>query len=273
MLPRDLQPGQFSGYPPQAKSLAVTHIDTLRVLPLNLAPNLLREMIDYDYKFPAERASIDNELAVLSSLSKSDLHTWMHDFDSISISSKLEEVDWVNEPAQFVEQQSAYLWATHQLDAFRKAATEYGVRLQKTIKPKPLPVTRLGIAVIGQGVDSYDGHLFHNLLAHGTRFDHVKPEDGLSLLLAAVEKRAQEAPVQFGHWYVDGGHAATQPAGLTCVSYDGIAPMRAAMLKFMQSEIQTPGMGPEKLRTDMAKITPERLGMKSAGDAVLDRFQ
>ncbi len=55
MLPRDLKAEQFAGYPPQARDLVVAHLDALQQLPLSFVPSLLREVIDYDYKFPAER--------------------------------------------------------------------------------------------------------------------------------------------------------------------------------------------------------------------------
>jgi hypothetical protein len=57
------------------------------------------------------------------------------------------------------------------------------------------------------------------------------------------------------------------------VSYAGLEPARAALLKRMQAEIARPGMGPEELRTIMARLVPADLGMDAAGDAVLDRFQ
>src|ERR1700727_616071 len=41
----------------------------------------------------------------------------------------------------------------------------------------------------------------------------------------------------------------------------------------MQREIERPGMGPEELRTNLARLLPSDLGMDKAGDAVLDRFQ
>ncbi len=63
MLPSDLKAEQFAGYPPKARKLVVAHLGTLQQLPLGFVPSLLRELIDYDYKFPAERTSIDHELA------------------------------------------------------------------------------------------------------------------------------------------------------------------------------------------------------------------
>jgi len=273
MLPQSLQADQFAGYPPQARKLAVANLPAFRQLPLSFLPALLREVIEYDFKFPAERAAIDKELANLSSLSSTQISDWFHAFSLLSLSSKLERLDWITRPAQFVEQESAYLWATHQLDAFSRAATDYGDRLQAAIPVEPLPVRRLGIAVIGQGVASYDEPLFRNLRAHGTYFGQVKPDNGLELLLAEVEARAKSHPVPYGHWYVDGGQAARQSPSLTNVCYQSLEPTRANLLKYMQTEIARPGMGPEELRTDLARLLPSDLGMDKAGDAVLDRFQ
>jgi hypothetical protein len=273
MQPRDLQPEQFAGYPPEARKVIAARLDVLRQLPLSFVPSLLREVIDYDFKFPVERSAIDKELANLASLSQAQIGEWFQAFAKVSLSPGLEQFDWINLPAQFVEKQSAYLWSTHQLDAFSKAATDYGTRLQSAIPAEAIPVRRLGIAVIGQGVTSYDGALFRNLRPQGTYFTRVKPDRGLELLLAGVEARARAHPVPYGHWYVDGGQPADHPASLTCVSYKGLEPARAALLKRMQAEIAKPGMGPEELRTHMARLVPADLGMDKAGDPVLDRFQ
>lgn len=269
----ELKLEQFSSYPPQARALVAQYIELLRALPLSLTPNLLREVIDYDYKFPAERSRIDDELKTLAGLSGQERAEWLRGFAAISIPEKLAKFDWVNDPIRFSEQQSAYLWSTHQMDAFRSAANAYYDRLQKAIVKKPLPLQRLGIAVIGQGVEDYDEPLFRNLKSHGTLFNQVKPENGLDLLLSAVEMRAHSAPERYAHWYVDGGNLVRRPDGIACTSYASIAPMRSEMLKFMQKEIQTPGMGPERLRADMAAMTPAKLGTASNGDEVLDRFE
>jgi hypothetical protein len=273
MLPPDLQPEQFSAYPPEARKLVVDHLGAIRQLPLVFLPSLLREVIEYDFKFPAERSAIDRELSTLSGLSSEQFKEWFQPFFAISLSSKLEEFDWINQPAQFVEQQSAYLWSTHQLDEFRKAATDYGARTQSSLTPEPLPMRRLGIAIIGQGVATYDERLFNNLRAHGTYFNQIKPENGLQLLLSATAARAEAHPVPFGHWYVDGGQEANHSPHLTCVSYQAVQPMRAALLKSIQSQIEKPGMGPEELRTYLARLRPSEIGSGSATDAALDRFK
>ena len=273
MFPRDLKAEQFAGYPPEARKVVLAHLAALQQLPLSIAPSLLREVIDYDFKFPAERAAIDKELANLSSLAPAQIQEWFQPFSQLSVSSKLEHLDWVNQPAQFVEQLSEYLWDTHQLDGFRQAAIAYGNRLRSVMPPEQIPVRRLGIAVIGQGVASYDAPLFRNLRQHGTYFGRVKPDNGLQVLLNAVAARAKAHPVPYGHWYVDGGQEADHSGPLTCVSYNALAPTRAALLNYMQTQIQRPGMGPEELRTRLARLLPADLGMKQPGDPVLDRFQ
>lgn len=273
MLPHDLKPDQFASYPPQARKLAVASVAAFQQLPLSFLPSLLHEVIEYDFKFPAERSAIDKELANLSSLSPAQIGEWFRGFAQLSLSSKLERLDWIARPAQFVEQESAYLWSTHQLDAFSRAATDYGDRLRTALPVEPLPMRRLGIAVIGQGVASYDTPLFRNLRAHGTYFGQVKPDNGLELLLAEVEARAKLHPAPYAHWYVDGGQAARQSPSLTNVGYQALEPVRASLLKYMQNEIARPGMGPEELRSDLARLLPSDLGMDKAGDAVLDRFQ
>ena len=86
---------------------------------MSFVPGLLREVIEYDYKFPPERRAIERELKMLSELSAEQLREWFESFNRFSLSPQLERFDWINLPAQFTEQLSAYLWSTHQLDAYR----------------------------------------------------------------------------------------------------------------------------------------------------------
>jgi hypothetical protein len=273
MLPSDLKPEHFKGYPPEARKLVTGYVGALQRLPLSFAPSLLREVIDYDFKFPPERKATEKELANLNSLSPGQMKEWFQEFAQISVSTKLENVDWVNSPGLFVEQLSAHLWATHQLDAFRKAAMDYANRLQAVAPPEPPPQPRLGIAVIGQGASTHDEPLFRKLRAHGGYFSRVNPENGLETLLGAVAARATAHPAPYGHWYIDGGQEANHDRALTCVSYNALEPARAALLRKMHGEIEKPGMGPEALRTLLAQMRPADLGMGQAEDEVLDRFQ
>src|SRR5258708_9392878 len=122
MLRNEWNPDHFSGYPPQARKIVTENLAALRLMPLCVLPTLLREAIEYDYKFPAERRALERELANLRSLSAEQRKDWFDAFDQIQLSPTLEKFAWVNSPAQFVEQLSAHLWTTHQQDAYRKAA-------------------------------------------------------------------------------------------------------------------------------------------------------
>jgi len=273
MQPRDLKAEQFKNYAPEARSLATKYLLLLQRWPLSFLPSVLREIADYDFKFPAEREALDRELEVLSSLSPEQLNVWLSGFAQIRLSSELEQSDWVNAPAQFVEQLSAHLWTTHQLDSFRAAAIGYADRLRAAAPPKVPRVPRLGISIIGKGVSAYDEPLFRKLRAHGAYFSRVNPENGLRILLDAVALRAKAHPLAFAHWYIEGGEAAEHDNALTCVSYQSLEAARAALLRKMGAEISRPGMGPEALRTILARMRPADIGIDNSGNAILDRFQ
>jgi hypothetical protein len=273
MLPKSLQAEQFAAYPPQAKALAVANLAVLRQLPLSFLASLLRELIEYDYKFPAERGAIDRELKYLAAQTPEPLAKIFQGFAQVTLTENFEQLDWVNKPSQFLEQESAYLWSSHQMDAFRVAATQYGDALRVATPAAPLPMRRLGIAVIGQGVSTYQEPLFRNLRAHGTYFNKVKAEGGLEQILAVLQERAKTQPAPYAHWYVEGGAPAHAIPAVTSVSYDSLQPVRSRLLQFMQAQVSQPGMGPEELRTRLARLAPADLGMSADGDAVLDRFQ
>ncbi|HEX6823996.1 MAG TPA: hypothetical protein VF123_18190 [Candidatus Sulfotelmatobacter sp.] len=272
MLPSDLKPEMLAGYGVEARKIVTAHLATLRQLPLSFIPGLLRELISFDFKFPAERNARERELGYLGSLSPAQLKECFQGFSEIRLSRQLEEFDWVKLPGQFVERLSAHLWSTHQLDAFRKASNDYADRLRAAVAPEPPPTPRLGISVIGQGVTSYNETLFRKLRRHGAYFSGIRPENGLRQLLDAVAARAKAHPVSYGHWYIDGGEPAVCNAGLTCVSYEALAGTRAVLLRKMQEQIEQPGMGPEALRSFLAQLRPADLGME-ATDEVLQRFE
>jgi hypothetical protein len=277
MQPTELKPAQFSNYPPEARKLAEHYTGTLAQLPPSFVPSLLREILEYDYKFPVERKAVEKELETITALSPSDRAEWFDGFAKIKLSQQLIDYDWVNSPGQFVEQLSAHLWATHQLDAFRAAATSYANRLAAANPPEPPSIPRLGISIIGQGVTTYDAPLFRKLTPHGVHFTQVKPENALQTMLNVVAERAKSNPVPYGHWYVDGGAEAKYDPALTGVSYRALEPARTALTAKMRSEIERPGMGPEALRTTMARMKPEDIGLAATAngnaDPIMARFQ
>src|SRR5579872_1625857 len=278
MLPQDLKTEYFAGYPPEARKLVTNYLGTLRQMPLSFLPGLLRELIDYDFKFPAERKAHDRELAQLQSLTNTQRKEWFEGFAGIQLSSQLERFDWVKAPGQFMEQLSAHLWSTHQLDAFRKASEEYGDRLRAAVPPESPKIPRLGIAVIGQGVTDYEALLFRTLRPHGAYYSAINPEGGLRILLDAVGARAKAHSLPYGHWYIDGGEATDCSPEITCISYKALESVRVALLRKMQGELDRPGMGPEALRTFLAQLRPAdiemgRLAPKNSKDEVLERFE
>src|SRR5207253_4391935 len=217
MLPSELKPKQFRDYPPLARKFVTANLAALRRLPLSFLPSLLREAIEYDFKFPAERTALEKEIANVNSLSPEHFREWFGRFEQIRLSQKLEHFDWINSPGQFVEQLSAHLWTTHQLDAFRNAATDYGNRLHAVAPPEPPAIRRLGITVVGQGANASELPLVRKLRPHGAYFTHVNPENGLQQLLGAAAARAKAHPAPYGHWYIDGGQEAPCEGALTRV--------------------------------------------------------
>jgi hypothetical protein len=273
MLPADLKPEQFSGYPTEARKVVLDFLPTLRQLPLIFVPSLLREIINYDLKFPAERNAINKELAYLRSLSAEELRSRLDELAQIRLSANLERVDWVDFPGQFLEQLSAHLWTTHQMDAFRKAAVDYVDHLHAAVPPDAPALPRLAIAVIGQGVEKNDEPLFRNLRPRGAYYNSVQPSNGLEDLLDFVSARAQANPLPYAHWYIDGGQELKHTPQITSVFYQALQPMRTRLLAKVQAETRKSGMGPELLRTLMAQMRPSDLGFDASDDPVLDHFQ
>ncbi|MGH9378454.1 MAG: hypothetical protein ACRD1I_06615, partial [Terriglobia bacterium] len=125
MLPSQLDAKQFKDYPPEARQLATDRIGLLRELPLSFVPLLLQQVSEYDWRFPAERKDVDRQFSYLASLSPAQRTRVMAGFAQLRLSSDLERLNWVDEPGRFSERLSAYLWATHQIDAFRAAAISF----------------------------------------------------------------------------------------------------------------------------------------------------
>src|SRR5580693_240813 len=281
MLPDQLTASSFRGYPPEARELSVKHIALLERLPLAFLPLLLRELIVYDWKFPAERADLDRQFAYLGTLAPGPFQAAMSAFAQLKLTRELEQTDWVNSPAVFSEKLSAHLWATHQIDAFRAAAVDY---VQKASAPPrsgdgpgddaaALPTHRLGIAVIGQGVAKNDYRLFRKLRPQGVYFTQVKHAGGVQVLLNAAAARAKAHPVPYGHWYIDGGASLAAPETITRISYDALSAPRATLQNRMQKTYEAAVFDPEAFRTMLAQIKPEEAGLNSGGDGVLNRFQ
>jgi hypothetical protein len=274
MLPTELQPAQFQSYPPEARQLAVAHIALLQQLPPAFVPLLLKEIIVYDWKFPAERQDLDRQLAYLGTLAPEQRERLLGGFAGLKVSPELQNHDWVNQPGRFGEDLAAHLWATHQIDAFRGAALDYVQKVDAARPKDPLPVPRLGIVVVGQGIGDTRYTLFRKMRKQGVYFSRVNPDNGVRVLLDAVAARAAAHPIPYAHWYIDGGTPEDARQGLTTVSYGALASVRAALLNKMEKAIQSGIGGPEALRTMLAELRPDELGLSGAApEAVLNRFR
>lgn len=274
MLPSQLKAENFAGYPREAQSLIVSHLDLLHQLPLILVPLILREAIGYDWRFPPERRQLERQLAYLDGLSAQQRDTLLTGFSKLTLSNELAASDWIDTPGIFSEQLSSHLWATHQMDSFRSAAESYAAAWQSAQISEELPIQRLGIVVLGQGVGVSDHPLFRKLRPQGTLFTQVDPTNGLSTLLAAVAARSAANPQPYGHFYIDGGTAEVAGAGVTRISYAALQPVRKALFSRMQRVIESGSGGPEELRTLMAQTKPSDVGLATDGpNAVLSNFQ
>jgi hypothetical protein len=231
-------------------------------------------LIAFDSKFPAERQELTHQFTYLHTLSPAELTRAMSPFEGLRLSRELERVDWVNAPADFSEQLSAHLWATHQIDTFRKAAIDYVSQVNASRKREPLQLPRLSIVIAGQGVTATKVPLFRKLRPQGVYFTQVNPAGGREAIFDLLARRATSHPMPFAHWYVDGG-VPQQVAcpELACLSYAGVEPIRTSLLDSMES-IMRSGAGPEALRSRLARMRPGDLGIQSTGPAaLLDQFK
>lgn len=275
MVPAQLTADSFAGYNPQARALAVDNLAVLQGLPLSFAPFLLREIIAYDWKFPAEQRELTAQLAYLSGLTTGQRQRTLESFARLQLDPALAGFDWVREPAQFLEKLSAQLWATHQLDEFRGASEQYVHKFYGSLRPPELPLARLGIVVVGQEASGTGIALFQKMRPHGVYFQKIDPARGLEAIVETLERRAAGHPEPYAHWYIDGGGSvARKPGGVTCVFYDELTPVRAKLAEKMRAAYTSTTFSAEALRSALAEVTPETVGLAAAGArATLERFQ
>ena len=272
-----LEAAEFSAYPPLAKALSVKHLALLQRLPAAFAALLLSAVIDYDWRFPAEQADVDRQLAYLGAMNEASLGTTMAGFAALALSPELQQERWGAAPAEFVEKLTAHLWSSHQMDRFRELAGAYQQALLQA-QPEPQPIiSRLCVVMVGRDATPGAIKLFSKLRPHGTYFNQVKAAGGLDGLFAAVEARTRAHPAAYAHWYVDGGepYVPEEQAGLLTVSYERLKPVRRALLAKVNS-VRTSGdvVGPENLRSLLATLRPGQLGAGYATqDAVRQHFE
>jgi hypothetical protein len=273
MQPSELAPEHFTSYPPLARQVAIDNMEVLRQLPLSFVPLLLAEVIVYDSKFPAERQEVDAQFAFMKMQSLQRRREVMARFDRLTLARALEETDWVRNPTEFSERLSAHLWTTAQVADFRSAAIEFLNTVRAAFPPPQPAIARLSVVVLGQGVTKNSYLLFRKLRAHGTYFSRVDPTNGLRIVMQRASARAEQHPIPFGHWYVDGGSPSASPQGLEMLAYRQLDPIRDAVVSKLRSMIQA-GAGTEARRSALMQMAPEDLGLKGDGhERVLNYFK
>ena len=239
-------------------------IALLRRLPLAFVPLLLRELIVYDWKFPAERVDLDRQFMYLGGLTPGPFRAAMSAFAELKVTRELEKIDWVNSPAIFSEQFSAHLWATHQIDTFRAAAVDY---VRKSRRRRPSRSADASAGYRGDRAGGGEEAIIASSASSVPRASITRRSNtpaARRCLLDAVRARAEAHPVPYGHWYIDGGASLAAPKGVTRISYDGLSTARAVLQNRMQKTYEAPVFDPEAFRTMMAQIKPEEAGLNSA---------
>ena len=281
MQPLELRPENFSQYPPQGRAFAVKHLQVLQRFPLVLLPIFLREIIAYEWCFPAEHRALDRQFDYLETLQTASFATLMAPFFALKLPSELGQTDWVNHPQHFTERLSPLLWSTQRIDDYHKAALQFLKQLEPALAEGPPAMSRFTIVSVGQGVPRNDVSLFRMLRPHGALFTAVQPDHGLETLLQFVNQRAQMRPEQYAHWYIDGGQADPScgvKQGITVTSYNELEPFALRELSLTESFVERAGTaaaaGAEAAQSFMASLSPEDLGLSgSADDAVLRHFK
>jgi hypothetical protein len=273
MMPAQLTTASFATYPSQAHSFALQYLDVLQKLPLPLATTMLREIVFYDWQFPAERRNLESQFVWLRARSDAERQEILHGFAQLSLPAEITSQDWVTRPQQFSQVMAAYLWSTHQIDAFHVAASNYALAWRAAVSDPAPALPQLCIVVLGSGVKAANYSLFRKLRPHGVFYSQVDPMGGMQSIRDVISQRAAKLPARYEHWHIDGGNAEDwNVPGLTRMSWQELEPLRKAILQRMQTVVVSPDGGPEKLKSFLADTTLDEVGATPGKDEVLSRF-
>jgi hypothetical protein len=281
MTPGKLRVDSFAAYPPQAQALAIEHLDAMKRLPLVLLAALLRQVIQYDWCFPAEREQLVRQLNLLGQLDAAAFDSLVSPFAAIPLSSELSKFDYLNHPQQFSEKLTAYLWEQHLSDNYHSVAQVYQQYLDKSL-PQAQPITpRWTIVVIGRGSQQAEYSLFRHLTPHGLLFTKLDPGGAFEALTSKVISRAHQYPLAYGHWYIDGGEpdaVIARDSHLTTMSYAKLVPAAIrefVLLKdFTRRGPSNGSVGPEAVASYLTGLSPEDLALNgNISDAPLRHFE
>lgn len=274
MLPSKLTAADFRSYPEMARAFVVSNLQLLSTLPLALVGSILREAIGFDWLFPAEQSLIRSQLTTLQSLSGEQRTAAIAGFASISIPREISDLDWVNKPARFVEDLTAYLWSSSQIDAFRTAAIAYAKAVNPNEPERAPELPRACLVVLPKSLDKPGYPPFRKLRPHGVFFENITPSTHDDDILHWMRARAAGRPMRLTHFYVEGDRPVSKAEPeLELVSWSESGVVRGNLLRRLHQMMQTPGVGPEMARTQMAGFSPADLGLNRTGaQSVMDHF-
>jgi hypothetical protein len=277
MEPRELKSESFSQYPTEAQKLAAANLDVLRAMPLTLLPLVLRQLVRYDWSFPAEQQQLKSQFDWLKQRGAAALSAVMAPFAAIPLSSELRRGDWLNHPQRFSEQMTAELWSTNRIDAYHAAAQKYQQDLDRAFDPTVPGIPRLTIVIVDKNTQPDRIVLFRKLMPHGTLFTHVDPAQGLEEISKMFSARARKQPQKYAHWYIDGGelHQGLRSSdGVTTTSYGQLVPAALREFALMKKLTSSGTVGVETVTSYVAGLSPDDLGLKgTAADATLRYFE
>ncbi|HEY2471579.1 MAG TPA: hypothetical protein VGI45_27580 [Terracidiphilus sp.] len=281
MRPAELTIDSFASYPPRARAFVGDNLATIREIPLPLLSIFLARFMDFDVSFPAEQNELGRQFRRLKEMTPDSFLKLMAPFGVIKPSEDLFAADWVNQPRRFNELLSAWLWSTHQIDAFREASHKYEDEMSRDLTG-PAPATpRFVIAVIGKGVTQSNYALFRKLRSRGTMFSSIQPAGALDQVFDFVTQRAEAHPEPYAHWYIEGGvrHQSIKSSGnVTTVSFEELAPYAYSELNLIKEFVGRAKSGShvsaEDVQSYVASLGPRELGLKKKeNDACLGHFE
>ena len=258
MTPDQLTAASFSGYPLQARQFAVAHLALLQQLPIAVAPAFLREIIVFDWRFPAERHTFERQCVWLESLTPQQRARLLAPFQQISMPATLAAKDWVGSPQPFLEELTAYLWSSSQIDTYRRGA--------QALLAAPLDETpqkdRLVIVVVGKDATAPSPQLFHKLSPHGITLHNLQwTVETPSLLHATLEQHAAKQAAPYTRWYIDGGAPWPHDSGaVDLLSYAQLRPVRENVLERMNRFTQGGSGGAEGMRSMLEDLNATESG-------------
>jgi hypothetical protein len=257
MRSQDLTARSFEKYSQVARTVAKQHLEQLKQLPVPLLVSFLAEIIIWERKFPAERDQLTQRLEAIEKLPGTQLHQLLRPFSELSLPPNLDSLDWLNAPAVFLQQLTAYLWSSRKIDEYRAAAQSLMDALTPYIQLPEAQIQRLAVIIGGPELVAAGYPLFTHLRTHGLYAMDVDPNGSEACLTAMLASRATQHSAAYSHWCLDTALSADCPfkvSGSTYISYHAAEPVRSSVVKAMQRAVMS-GVGPEVLRSQLAALT------------------